>query len=121
LLLSLLLAQAVSGLFNTDDVLFSGPLYYAASTAFRDAMGVVHDVSFNALLGLICLHVLAVLYHQLRLREKLLQAMLRGSAAGREGHEAPVPWWRALLMVLLLALMLWWALQQAPQPTPMAW
>lgn len=121
LLLSLLLLQAVSGLFNSDDVLFSGPLHYAASTGFRDAMGVVHEVSFNALLALICLHILAVVYHQLRLRENLLQAMLRGSAAGREGREAPEPWWRAALVVVLLALALWWGLQQAPQPASMAW
>ena len=42
-LLSLLLLQAVSGLFNSDDVFFSGPLYYAASGEFRDTMGVVHE------------------------------------------------------------------------------
>ncbi len=121
LLLSLLLLQAGSGLFNTDDVLFSGPLYYAASTAFRDAMGVVHEVSFNALLVLICLHILAVLYHQLRLREKLLQAMLHGSATGREGREVPVPWWRAAVLVALVATALWWGFEQAPQPAPMDW
>lgn len=121
LLLTLLLLQAGSGLFNADDVLFSGPLYYAASTGFRDAMGVVHEVSFNALLALISLHILAVLYHQLRLREKLLQAMLRGSAAGREGQQAPVPWWRAAVIVALVATALWWGLAQAPQPAPMAW
>ena len=71
-LLFLLLAQAVSGLFNTDDVLVSGPLYYAASTGFRDAMGQVHDMAFNGLVALICLHIVAVLYHQLRRKEKLL-------------------------------------------------
>ena len=37
-LLSVLLLQAVSGLFNSDDVLYNGPLYYAASTGFRDTM-----------------------------------------------------------------------------------
>ncbi len=121
LLLTLLMLQAVSGLFNSDDVLFSGPLYYWASGGFRDAMGVVHEVAFNALLALVCLHILAVLYHQLRRREKLLQAMVRGSAAGREGREAPVPWWRAALIVVLVALALWWGLAQAPQPTFLAW
>ena len=121
LLLSLLLLQAGSGLFNSDDVLFSGPLHYWASTGFRDAMGVVHEVAFNALLALISLHIAAVLYHQLRLHEKLLQAMLRGSAAGREGREAPVHWWRAVVVMALVALALWWGLSQAPRPTFMAW
>jgi cytochrome b len=121
LLLTLLLLQAGSGLFNSDDVLFQGPLYYWGSDAFRDAMGVVHEMAFNGLLALISLHILAVLYHQLRLREKLLQAMLCGSAEGREGREAPVPAWRAALIVVLVALALWWGLAQAPQPPPLAW
>ena len=61
LLLPLLLARAISGLFNSDDVLFSGPLYYWADSDFHDAMGVVHDLAFNGLLALVCLHIIAVL------------------------------------------------------------
>jgi cytochrome b len=121
LLLTLLMLQAGSGLFNSDDVLFSGPLHYWADTGFRDAMGVVHEVAFNALMALVSLHILAVLYHQLRLKEKLLQAMLRGSADGRAGREAPVPWWQALLIVMLVALALCWGLAQAPQPSLLIW
>jgi cytochrome b len=111
----------VSGLFNTDDVLFSGPLYYAASTGFRDAMGQVHDIAFNGLIALVCLHILVVLYHQLRLKEKLLQAMFKGSAPGREGQSAPAAWWLAMVVGLLVALALWWGLQQAPKPAMLAW
>ena len=120
-LLSLLLAQAVSGLFNSDDVLFSGPLYYAASTEFRDVMGVVHEVTFNVLLALVVLHIAAVLVHQLRFGEKLLQAMVLGRAEGRVGRGAPAPLWLALIILLLVSLALWWGLEQAPQPAPMAW
>lgn len=120
-LLTLLLLQAVSGLFNSDDVLFSGPLHYGADTAFRDAMGVVHEVAFNLMMVLVILHIGAVLYHQFRLGEKLLQAMVRGSAEGREGRARSVPLWRWLLVVALVAGALWWGLGQAPQPTPMAW
>jgi len=120
-LLALILVQAISGLFNTDDVLFSGPLYYAASSDFRDAMGVVHETAFNGLLALVGLHILAVLYHQFRGGEKLLQAMFKGRAPGREGRAAPAAWWLALLVVLCIALALWWGLEQAPQPTPLQW
>jgi cytochrome b len=120
LLLSLLLLQAVSGLFNSDDVLFSGPLYYWADSEFRDAMGVVHDLAFNLLLALVCVHILAVLYHQIRRKEQLVQAMVRGAAEGREGIERPVAWWRAALIAALVALALWWGLEQAPVPD-LAW
>jgi cytochrome b len=120
-LLSLLLLQAVSGLFNSDDVLFSGPLYYAASVDLRNAMGVVHELAFDLLLGLVALHIMAVLYHQLIKRERLIGAMIRGRAEGRDGTLPQVHWWKALLTLALVALALWWGLEQAPQPAPIVW
>ena len=116
LMLSLLLLQAVSGLFNSDDVLFNGPFYYAAEVGFRDAMGALHDLVFNLLLGLIALHVCAVLFYQFRRKQPLLQAMLRGSAEGKRGEAAPAPWWLAVVIILVLALLLWYAIANAPQP-----
>ena len=119
MLLLLLLLQAVSGLFNSDDILFSGPLYYAADAGFRDVMGTVHDVAFNLLLGLVALHVLVVSYHQWLKKDGMITAMIRGVAENRQGREAPVPWWWALLLVALVAGLLWLGLQQAPQPQPL--
>jgi len=116
-LLTLLLMQAISGLFNSDDVLFSGPLYYWAGSGFRDAMGEVHEAAFNGLLALVCLHILAVCYHQFRRGEHLVQAMVYGRAEGRTGKAAPAPGWWWLLLVACLALLLWWVISRAPGPT----
>jgi len=116
-LLALLLLQAVSGLFNTDDIIFNGPLYYMASDSFRNTMGEVHDAAFNLLLGFVALHVVAVLYHQLKLKEKLLQAMIRGRAIGREGTGYTIsPIW-AMSIAGVVAALIWWGLSLAPQPT----
>ena len=120
-LLALLLLQAISGLFNSDDVLFSGPLYYAANSEWRDIMGLVHEVAFDALLAFVGLHILAVVYHQYWRKAPLLQAMMRGSAPGRSGREAPVPLWRALLIASLAAFALWGILQWAPPPPSLMW
>jgi len=120
-LLALLLLQAISGLFNSDDVLFSGPLYYAANSEWRDIMGLVHEVAFDALLAFVGLHILAVVYHQYWRKAPLLQAMMRGSAPGRSGQEAPVPLWRALLIASLAAFALWGILQWAPPPPSLMW
>lgn len=120
-LLTLLLLQAVSGLFNSDDIFYSAPLYYGAPDTLRNVMGEIHDVCFNLLLAFVALHISAVLYHQLRHKEKLVQAMLFGRAAGREGRESPKRWWWALLLVIAVALLLWWGLEQAPQPAPAPW
>lgn len=116
LLLLLILLQAISGLFNTDDVLFSGPLYYAASGEFRDAMGQLHDIAFNLLLGLVALHISVVAYHQFKLNENLIQAMVKGRAPGKEGRVAPLSIWRAVAIAALVAAGLWFGLSQAPQP-----
>ena len=118
-LLLLILLQAVSGLFNSDDILFSGPLYYAASTSLRDTMGVIHQWTFDALVVLVVLHVLVVSYHQWIKKDGLIKAMLTGRAAGKEGLSAPVAAWKALLIVALVAGALWLGLQQAPQPQPL--
>ena len=120
-LLSLLLLQGISGLFNSDDVFFTGPLYYGASVTVRDAMGLVHELAFDLLLGLVSLHILAVLYHQYVRKEPLLQAMVRGGARGRRGVAAPVPAWYALLIVLLAGLAFWGLLQLAPPPPSLMW
>jgi cytochrome b len=117
-LLLVLLLQGVSGLFNSDDILFSGPLHYWASTELRDAMGLLHDVLFNLLLALVVLHIGAVVYHQRRHSEPLVKAMILGRAPGRAGRQSPVAWWLALPVVAVLAALLWWGLAQAPQPQP---
>jgi cytochrome b len=115
-LLALLFLQAFSGLFNSDDILFDGPWHYAAPTAFRDAMGSLHEIGFDLLLVMVALHVAAVLYYQLRRREKLLQAMWRGHAEGKEGRGAAAPLWRAALLLCVAAALVWLVVTAAPQP-----
>ena len=118
-LTGLLLLQAVSGLFNSDDIFFNGPLYYAADSDFRDSMGTVHDIAFDVLLGLVGLHVAVVAYHQWIRRDGMIKAMIAGSAEGKQGGAAPVAAWKALLIAVVVAGLLWWGLEQAPQPQPL--
>lgn len=115
-LLALLLMQGVSGLFNSDDILFSGPLYYAAPGEFRDAMGVVHELAFNVLLGFVALHILATLYYQFRRRDPVINAMVLGRSGAKQGVEASRSPWLALVLILLVAAALWFGLEQAPEP-----
>lgn len=120
-MLALLALQSISGLYNNEDAVFEGPLYYGAEPALREVMHSIHEVAFNVLLALIGLHIAAVLYHQLRRGEKLIQAMWRGSAPGREGRATPVPFWLALVLLSVAAVLLWWGLEQAPRPDPGRW
>lgn len=111
-----LLSQAGSGLFNSDGILFDGPLYAAADTSVTDFLGSVHETAFNILLGLIALHLAAVAYYQFIARERLLGPMLRGHAEGRIGTGSPQPWWWAVVIAGFFALLLWGGISLAPEP-----
>jgi phosphoglycerol transferase MdoB-like AlkP superfamily enzyme len=103
-------------LFNSEDAMFHGPLYYAVDTGFRDTMGEIHEVAFNVLVAFLVFHLLAICYYQLRKRQPLLRAMVFGSAPEREGRAPVVALWRYLILVMVLAGLLWLGLSQAPKP-----
>ena len=94
---TLLLAQAVSGLYNSDGILFDGPLHAAVDDAVSDKLGAFHATSFNVLLAFVGLHVASIVFYQWGKKEQLLVPMIRGSAPGRAGTGPAAPVWRALL------------------------
>jgi cytochrome b len=112
---SLLLVQAGSGLFNSDEIFFDGPFYYAVDSAVTGFLGSVHDTAFNVLLAFVALHLASVAWYQYR-GERLLGPMVHGAEPGREGTAPPAPGGRALLILLLIALALWMAVSLAPEP-----
>jgi len=77
-LLTVLLVQAVLGLFATDDILFDGPLAHLVSSSTSAFLTGLHKLLFKALLALVGLHVLGVLAHLVVERENLVRPMLTG-------------------------------------------
>ena len=78
--------QAFTGLFNTDDVLFDGPLYDNVPESFSKLAGFVHARLFNILLALIVLHVLVIAIYFVWKRENLVRAMVTGRAFLPKGN-----------------------------------
>jgi cytochrome b len=115
-MLALLLAQGVTGLFNSDDVGFSGPLVHALDDDLVDTLAAWHEVNFNLLLALVALHVGTVLFYLLRRKRNLIRPMLDGGASTTA--EEPRPAWLALLVIGALAGLLYWLLSLAPEPPP---
>jgi len=113
-MLLLLLVQGGTGLFNEDDIAFSGPLSHLAGT-MAGTIHAWHEWNFNLLLALVLVHVGAVMRYQRRGR-KLLQAMVGGGTAGAGTKNAP--WWLALLLLGGSALALWLLLRLLPEPPP---
>ena len=100
--LALLAAVAVQvglGLFSEDeDGLYFGPLSRLISTDTSDSVRDVHELWFNVVLGLIVLHVAAILVYRLRGRH-LTKPMITGKAVLDSAAQRMKPgkWWVALI------------------------
>jgi cytochrome b len=115
-MLALLLAQGVTGLFNSDDIGFEGPLVHALDDDIVDALSAWHEPNFWVLLALVTLHVATVLFYLLRRKRNLIRPMLDGGES--TSAETPRPAWLAVLVIAALAGLLYWLLSLAPQPQP---
>lgn len=81
-----LLVQLMSGLFQIDDDDFvEGPLSGLVSYDTALLAHDVHEVSFNILLALIALHLLAIGYYQFIRRRSIVRPMLTGRAELPDG------------------------------------
>jgi len=107
-ILATVLLQAMTGLFNSDDVLFDGPFHDKVPEAIAKLMGALHEGLFNVLLLLIAAHVAAIAFYAVWKHENLVRAMLTGKARlpARVSETIPIPGGAAakVLYVLRLAL-----------------
>ena len=114
LMLGLLLSQGVSGLFNADDISFSGPLAHLAGD-FADGVHEWHEFNFNLLLATVAMHIIAVLVY-LRRGNNLIRPMVTGGVSTRSGSSASA--WLAPVLLGACAALLWWLLSLSPRPPP---
>ncbi|WP_421709516.1 cytochrome b/b6 domain-containing protein [Algihabitans sp.] len=78
LLLAVLLLQAVTGLFASDDIFVEGPLADLVSGATVDRMTSLHHLAFDLLLALIALHLAAIAFYEAAKGQRLVRAMFSG-------------------------------------------
>lgn len=104
-LLVLVGAQATTGLFANDDVLFRGPLASTVGKAMSDRITGWHYTIKNLLLAMIALHVAAALFYRLWPRHRLVEAMVTGRKTLPDDVSAPshAGLGRALILLALSA------------------
>lgn len=100
-ILSLLLTQAVTGLFTDDQIFTRGPLASQVSGATSDWAGFIHIRLINVIGIAIVLHIVAVIWYRVSLGHDLVQAMMRGSKPMPAGTRAPKMGHPVLALVLL--------------------
>ena len=118
-LLGLLSAQAVLGLFNTDeDGFVAGPLADLISLETSEVAHELHEELFNILLVFIGLHIAAVLFYRLFLGKKLIGPMISGRDAIDPDAEPmrPAKWWVAVLCLVVAVGISRWIVAGAPLP-----
>ena len=109
--------QVGLGLISQDeDGLYAGPLSRLVSSDTSDAARDVHELWFKVVLGLIVLHVAAILYYRLFRGQKLTRPMITGRALVDPGAEPmrPGKWWVALICVALALGIARWVVAGAP-------
>jgi cytochrome b len=98
-LLGAVAIQVALGLFSEDeDGIFMGPLSRLISSDSSDRIRDLHELWFNVVLGLIILHVAAIIFYRLR-GKHLTKPMITGKTA-LDPEAAPMrpgKWWVALL------------------------
>ncbi|MGC2128150.1 MAG: cytochrome b/b6 domain-containing protein [Methylovirgula sp.] len=86
-MLTLLLAQTLTGLYVQNDVANEGPLTELIPAGIANAITALHAILWNVILVLVALHLLAILAYAVMLRQDLVRPML----TGRELLPASVP------------------------------
>jgi len=104
-LLAVVAAQALTGLFTSDDIIVYGPLTNLVSDATMARASALHGTIFQILLWLIGIHVAANIAYSVFGRDNLILAMLTGrKPAAPYADKAPAtPGSVALALVCLIA------------------
>ncbi|WP_108124727.1 cytochrome b/b6 domain-containing protein [Saccharospirillum mangrovi] len=107
LLLLVLTIQAVSGLFFSDDAFWFGPFNMDAPLWAIDLAAWFHPRLPALILLLVSAHILAVLYHRIRFKEPLVEAMVHGRKPAMGNSPARSEVNRYWLLFSLAAAVIW--------------
>ena len=69
--------MVITGLFNEDDVFFTGPLYYFAP-GLSEIAHELHEIFHAPIIPLILLHLAAIAFHRYVLKENIIQRITKG-------------------------------------------
>jgi cytochrome b len=105
--------QAVSGLFADDEILLQGPYASMVSSTVSSWMTKLHHWNSNLIIGLVVLHVAAILFYVFVKKENLVKAMFTGRKSAMGGNleaqtpETARPAWVFWLVAIVVAVLTW--------------
>jgi cytochrome b len=110
-MLMALLVQAGTGLFANDDILTEGPLFHWVSKDTSDWLTRIHHMNQNILIGLVALHLGAIVFYWVVKRENLIAPMITGCKRWSEVVDtAGAGPGKALLLAAILAAVVYFVI-----------
>jgi cytochrome b len=103
---AVVLLQATTGLFASDDIVTEGPLAHRVSSASVDLATAIHTRLYWVVLGLACVHVIAICWYAWR-RDPVATSMWSGRVATTQPAIDRHHWIRALLTACTVAAVIW--------------
>lgn len=122
-MIALLAVQAATGLFATDDVVWSGPYNPAVSSATADRLTGLHHFNFNLILAAVVLHIAAIAFYGFVKRQNLAAAMVTGRKPASVVPESEAitssEIIKAIVALAISGGAVYWIISAAPPPPPM--
>lgn len=105
-MLGILTWQAVSGLFTSDDIAFTGPLYSFVSRSLSSDLTRLHKLGMWFIIGFIVVHILAIAAHFVLKKHNLVKPMLTGKTEQEYPEQKPAKGghWLAFIFAVAIAL-----------------
>ncbi|MFT6248132.1 MAG: cytochrome b [Cognaticolwellia sp.] len=118
-LLSLILAQAISGLFTTDDIFNDAPYYGVLNNFWQAIANFIHHNIVYVLLGFIVLHIGVILFYKIKHKKHLTSAMITGKKTVNEAlhSQGSFPWLGFIVCIAMTAITLYFIIEIWP-PVP---
>lgn len=111
-MLTIVLLQAVSGLFMNDDIFTTGPYYGTINDEIGNVLIFFHRNSFNFILGAIALHLLAILFYKVIKKKSLVVPMITGKKSSQDvGQDDGIKHSKlivAIILTLIITVFVYW-------------
>lgn len=106
MMMGFILLQITTGLFSSDEIFGHGPFSQHITGTAVQLMTAYHQSLFYLIMALVAIHVLAVLYHQLIRREKIIEAMFTGKKPKHNYQDIQQIRWKSVYLALAVVLVI---------------
>lgn len=105
-MLLVIVFQLLTGLVADDDIYITGPLADYVSYEFRSRATTLHVLNAKLILGLVSVHILAILAYRIIKKDDLIRAMITGKKRINAEQSAPNMVYQPISLVICILLSL---------------